>query len=149
MKTQFIDLFANRVLLVSLLAWFIAQTLKVLIVLYQEKKLDFERFIGAGGMPSSHSAFVMALSTTIGFENGFASPIYALALAFALVTMYDASGVRRAAGQQAQILNEIMDEYFRKKSVRPGRLKELLGHTPKQVVAGAILGILVAVIAYI
>jgi len=142
-----IEIFYNKTLNISLLAWLIAQTLKVVIVLYQEKKFNIERFVGAGGMPSSHSAFVMALSTSIGLNYGWNSPIYALALVFALVTMYDAAGVRRAAGQQAAILNKIIDEVLHKREGVPhARLKELLGHTPKQVVVGAVLGIVIAVV---
>jgi acid phosphatase family membrane protein YuiD len=125
-------------------AWFCAQLIKILITLYNSRKLDVTRFIGSGGMPSSHTSFVMALATSIGKIHGWESSLFALSLCFALVVMYDAAGVRRAAGYQAKILNMIIDDLAHHKPLQNERLKELIGHTPKEVVAGAILGIIIA-----
>jgi len=110
--------------------------------------LDFSRMVGAGGMPSSHSAFVTALTTAVGQKSGWNSPELAISLVFALIIMYDAAGVRRAAGKQARILNQIMEDLQQgEKLYSEGeKLKELLGHTPVEVFAGAILGIGVALI---
>ncbi|QEK12156.1 divergent PAP2 family protein [Crassaminicella thermophila] len=134
----------NDVLYATLLSWFIAQLLKVIITLIKEKKVNLYRFVGSGGMPSSHSSLVMGLSTAIGLKRGWNSTQYALALAFALIVMYDASGVRRAVGKQAIILNKIIEDRHKHKPIGERRLKELIGHTPVEVVAGALLGILIA-----
>lgn len=141
----FIDLMRNEVLISGLVGWAIAQILKVIIVCIKDKKFNPERFVGSGGMPSSHSAFVMSISTKAGVVYGFSSGIYALSLAFALVVMYDAAGVRRAAGKQATILNMIIDDLNSNKGIKINRLKELIGHTPFEVVAGAVLGILIGI----
>lgn len=136
----------NLILNAALLAWVVAQALKVVTHLLRKRRLDFRRLIGAGGMPSSHSAFVTALATAIGIEEGWRSPVAALAIVFALVVMYDAAGVRYAAGQQATILNQIVEEYFSHKTIQQKRLKELIGHTPVEVFAGALLGFLIAIL---
>ena len=136
----------NRILWNSILAWLIAQVLKVFLTLILDKRWDFTRFIGSGGMPSSHSAIMTWITTSIGMQEGFNSSIFALSLAATLVVMYDAAGVRRAAGKQAVVLNEIVRELQTQHTVTEGKLKELLGHTPVEVIAGAILGILVAVL---
>lgn len=139
----------NSVLQTAVLSWFIAQVLKVIIVLIIDKKLDFTRITGSGGMPSSHSSFTVSLAAGVGFINGFDSVLFGLAAAFALVVMYDASGVRRCAGQQAAILNRIVDMLGKEQLSTTGkRLKELLGHSPTEVVAGAILGLIIAMIRY-
>jgi len=134
----------NEILYVTLVSWFIAQTLKVIITLIRERKIDLYRFVGSGGMPSSHSSLVTALSTAVGLTNGWASTEYAIALAFALIIMYDASGVRRAVGKQAIILNQIIADRHKHKPIGEQRLKELIGHTPFEVFAGALLGIIMA-----
>ncbi len=136
----------NRILWNSILAWLIAQVLKVFLTLILDKRWDFTRFIGSGGMPSSHSAIMTCMTTSIGMQEGFNSSIFALSVAATLVVMYDAAGVRRAAGKQAVVLNEIVRELQTQHTVTEGKLKELLGHTPVEVIAGAILGILVAVL---
>ncbi|MDI6870031.1 MAG: divergent PAP2 family protein [Bacillota bacterium] len=138
------QLLSNPVLEVSFLAWFIAQSLKVVHTLVKEKRLNFRRFVGAGGMPSSHSAFVTSLATAIGQRTGWASPVTALAWVFAMIVMYDAAGVRQAAGKQAEILNQIVDDLYHGGRVREDRLKELLGHSPVEVLAGAALGVVIA-----
>jgi acid phosphatase family membrane protein YuiD len=133
----------NKVLIACLVAWLIAQVLKIALTFYSSKKIDLTRFVGSGGMPSSHTSFVMALSTSIGRLNGWNSPLFAISICFAFVVMYDAAGVRRAAGNQAKILNIIIEDLAHNKPLENEKLKELIGHTPKEVLAGAILGILV------
>ena len=124
----------------AVVAWAIAQLTKTIIFAIKERRLDFRRLVGTGGMPSSHTTFVTALATGVGLVEGFDTPIFALAAAFALVVMYDAAGVRRAAGKQAKVLNRIIDDIY-KKDFHPERLRELLGHTPIEVLAGAVFGI--------
>jgi len=134
----------NRILWVSLLAWFIAQSLKVLLTIIFMKKLDIRRFVGSGGMPSSHSALVVSMAVSIGSVEGYNSTAFALAVAVAMVVMYDAAGVRRAAGKQAAVLNEIIAALQAHRGIPEEKLKELIGHTPVEVIAGALLGILVS-----
>ena len=132
-----------RIFYSTSLAWAVAQGLKVLIYWIRNHKINFRLFVGTGGMPSSHSAFVSCLATTIGLEAGWDSPVFFLAVGMAMVIMTDAAGVRRAAGQQAKILNEIMEDFYSSKPFAQQKLRELLGHTPVQVVVGALLGLLV------
>lgn len=144
MLTQGWLLFNNKILTISLLSWFVAQTLKVLFSVLSSGKLDYHRFIGAGGMPSSHSALAMGLATAVGLENGWNSSIFAVSLVVALIIMYDAASLRRAAGKQAEVLNKMLDELFHDGTIKEERLKELLGHSPLEVLAGALLGIIIA-----
>ena len=124
--------------------WFGIQTFKVLYEYFKEGRWDVKRFMGAGGMPSSHSAVVVSLATLIGKNIGIDSPIFALSSLFAFITMYDAAGVRRAVGKQAHILNEVVKEY---KNMTPREiLQEKTGHTPFQVAAGALIGIVAGLI---
>jgi acid phosphatase family membrane protein YuiD len=136
----------NKILWVSLFAWLLAQLLKVVFNVIFMKKLDLTRLVGSGGMPSSHSALVVSLASSIGIQEGFQSPLFALSVAVALVVMYDAAGVRRAAGKQARVLNEIVSALQEHRAVTEEKLKELLGHTPIEVIAGALLGILISVL---
>lgn len=144
----FDELFYNQVLWTAVLAWALAQVLKVVFVLIVDRRFDFHRLVGAGGMPSSHSSFVTSLMIMIGFHSGFGSPLFAVCFVFGLIVMYDASGVRRAAGKQASILNQIIEHWDEGPEIQGERLKELLGHTPFEVFAGAILGIVVACIMH-
>ncbi|NLZ90362.1 MAG: divergent PAP2 family protein [Clostridiales bacterium] len=134
----------NKVLMIALVSWTVAQGSKVLIEILSYRKVDLKRFVGSGGMPSSHSAFVMALSTGIGKLEGWESPLFAIALSFAFVVMYDAAGVRRAAGKQAEILNIIIKDMVEHKVLKEERLKELIGHTPIEVIIGGIIGVITA-----
>lgn len=136
----------NGVLWASVLSWFIAQSLKVIYTLIVDKRFNAWRFVGSGGMPSSHSAFVMGLATATGLTHGWDSTLFAIAIVLALVVMYDAAGVRRAVGKQAIIINKMIEDFQKKKDrkLTEKRLKELVGHTPIEVFAGALLGILVA-----
>lgn len=144
MKNFIDELLQNSIIWVSVLAWLIAQTSKVIITLLAKRRLDIKRFIGSGGMPSSHSAFVVSMATSIGQVYGYNSSMFALSTAFALVVMYDAAGVRRAAGRQAVVLNEIVDILQTKRKISERKLKELIGHTPVEVIVGALLGIMVS-----
>lgn len=147
---HFMSFWLHSSLATAIIAWFIAQVIKVILVLLTSKKLDFGRLVGSGGMPSSHSAIVCALTTAIGLTDGFRSSIFSLSVVLSLVVMYDAAGVRRAAGEQAKLLNIIVEEWGKNSySENEKKLKELLGHTPKEVFAGACLGIFIAVIRHI
>lgn len=138
----------NRALLVSLSACFIAQAIKLVVDLVINKKLNVRSLVTTGGMPSSHSALVTALATEVGQQTGWESPDFAIATIFAIIVMYDAAGVRQAAGKQARILNQIIDELFQEKpEFNEDRLKELLGHTPFQVIVGLLLGIAISYMA--
>lgn len=139
----------DSILITALLGWIIAQLLKVVFVLIGEKRLDFSRLTGSGGMPSSHSALVCSLSTAVYFTSGWDSDVFAVCLVLSLIVMYDAAGVRYAAGKQASILNKIMVEWEEKGTFDGEKhLKELLGHTPFQVICGAILGIFIGVLRH-
>jgi hypothetical protein len=128
-------------------AWLIAQTIKVVIGIFRQKRFDFRWFIGSGGMPSSHAAGAACLATSIGINCGFNSVYFALAFVFAIVVMFDAQGVRRSTGKQARILNKIMDDIYWQGKIQEIRLRELIGHTPVEVIMGLILGITIALIA--
>jgi len=136
----FKDIISNKYITVPVLAWFIAQILKVINVIIKDKKMDFTRLIGSGGMPSSHSAFVVALAIVTGKNHGFYSAEFGITSALAIIVMYDAAGVRRAAGKQAEVLNMII--YSSDNINIDEKLKELLGHTPFEVLMGALLGAL-------
>ena len=142
------QIYRNKIFMVTLSSWIIAQSIKVLIGIIQQRKFDFRWFVGTGGMPSSHSAGASCLAAAVGINYGFDSVFFALAAAFSIVVMFDAQGVRRATGRQARILNRIMEDIYWKGKIREGRLRELVGHTPLEVIMGFLLGILIAVIAY-
>lgn len=143
------EIVSSKIFYVTSIGWAVAQGLKVLIYFFRYRKINFRLFVGTGGMPSSHSAFVSCMATCIGLTSGWSSPVFLLALGVAVVIMSDAAGVRRAAGQQAKILNEIVDDLYSSRSVPPKRLKELLGHTPVQVFVGAAIGIGTALVFYL
>ena len=136
----------NKCLTVPIILWCIVQILKFFIELIRNKKVDLKRLVGAGGMPSSHSAIVCSLASCIGKEYGFNSGLFAISLIFAFVVMYDACGVRRAAGKQASILNKILDTPGMSTVEVQEKLIEALGHTPVQVFVGAFIGFVVGVL---
>ena len=142
--TEFIT---NKYIYVPLLLWLSVQIFKVIYDLITLKKFNFKRILGAGGMPSSHAATVVSLATLIGKNEGVDTPLFALALVFSCVVMYDAAGVRRAAGKQAKLLNKIIETPGLSTVEVQEKLVEVLGHTPVQVLVGAILGIVVGLIA--
>ena len=141
-----LDLVTNKYIYIPLLVWFFIQTFKVIWDLVTTKKFNFKRILGAGGMPSSHSAVVVCLAIMIGKEYGFGSSIFALASIFAIVVMYDAAGIRRAAGKQAALLNKIVNTPGLSIPQVQERLVEVLGHTPVQVFVGALIGLIVGII---
>ncbi len=143
-----LGLITNYALVVALLSNCIAQAIKVVYYYFRDHKFDLSHLVEAGGMPSSHSAMVCSLSTFIGLTNGWTSPLFAASLIFSVVVMYDAAGVRRAAGRQALILNKIVEDIYTKGTVSNEKLKELMGHSPLEVILGGILGISIAFIAY-
>ena len=128
------------------LSWFIAQGVKVIRGMLRERRFNFRWLFDTGGMPSSHSASVASVATATGLYYGFMTIPFLIALVFMIVTMFDAAGVRRSAGKQAQILNKMLDELYEKGQFAEERLKELLGHTPVEVFAGAFLGILITML---
>lgn len=132
----------NKCIYIPVILWFCIQVFKVITDLIVNKRLNVKRIIGAGGMPSSHSAIVTSLAALVGREYGFDSGIFAVALIMAFVVMYDAAGVRRAAGKQARIINKILDTPGLSTEQVQEKLVEALGHTPIQVFAGAVIGIL-------
>ena len=137
-------LLRNPYFVVPLIAWAIAQASKVIVDSVILHQFSVRRLVTAGGMPSSHSALVVSLTTIIGRLQGVGSPLFAMALIFSSVVMYDATGVRRAAGQQAMVLNRLLDDLFiAHRGIHQERLRELLGHTPIEVIAGGLLGIVV------
>lgn len=146
MQNIFQQLKYNQVLWITLIAWVIAQSIKVAIGVIRKKRLDFRLFVGPGGLPSSHAAGASALATSIGLKHGFDTVAFALAVAFTIVVMFDAQNVRRAAGKQAEILNKMMDDIYWKGKIQETQLRELLGHTPIEVILGMALGISIAVI---
>jgi acid phosphatase family membrane protein YuiD len=139
-------IFGNRIIDVVFVAWFIAQFYKVLSVIILDRKFDIKRLWGTGGMPSSHSSSVSSLVTSIAFVEGMSSSYFAMAAIFSGVVMYDAAGIRRAAGKHAGVLNKIVEKLTQKieEKIADENLKELLGHTPFEVLIGALLGIVVA-----
>jgi acid phosphatase family membrane protein YuiD len=137
----------NKIFMTTLSAWVIAQTIKVSIGVINQKRFDFRWFVGTGGMPSSHAAGASCLATAIGMEYGFSSVYFALAASFAIVVMFDAQGVRRSSGRQARVLNRIMDDIYWKGKIPESRLRELIGHTPIEVIAGFLLGVTIALVA--
>lgn len=135
-----------KYLYVPFLMWFGIQTFKVIYDLVTTKKFNFKRIMGAGGMPSSHSAVVTSLATLIGKYEGVTTPIFALAVIFAFIVMYDACGIRRAAGKQAKLLNKLVQTPGLSGVQVGEKLIEVLGHTPIQVLVGAIIGIIAGLI---
>jgi len=129
-----------------LVAWTIAQAAKVIYTSARQRRLNLRVLAETGGMPSSHSAIVMGLTTGIGRINGFSSVTFAIALIFSVVVMYDAQGVRRAAGRQAAVLNRLVEDMVAQRGIQEDRLRELLGHTPVEVLVGAALGIVVGLL---
>ncbi|MBP5250129.1 MAG: divergent PAP2 family protein [Lachnospiraceae bacterium] len=148
----FLQLISNRVLIIAIIAWFVAQVLKTIINFIVNKEWKLERLVGSGGMPSSHSATVCSLATATAFAYGFGSFEFAIAAILAIIVMYDARGVRRETGKQAVVIKQITEylEAIQQGTLTPEfeeeKLKELVGHTPLQVGMGAILGTLIGIL---
>jgi len=146
MKTVVLGLGAwgNATLWLPVASGILVQLIKFLACWIRERHVDFRVLVQAGGMPSSHAAVVTALATAIGMREGTTSTAFALACILAVIVMYDAAGVRRAAGRQAQILNRIVEDLYQGQPIAEERLRELLGHTPVEVIAGALVGFALA-----
>ncbi|XP_030961192.1 uncharacterized protein LOC115982665 [Quercus lobata] len=144
------SIFTNYPLISAFTAFAMAQFIKVFTSWYKERRWDLKQIVGSGGMPSSHSAIVTALAAAVGFQEGFGGSVFATALVLACVVMYDATGVRLHAGRQAEVLNQIVYELPAEHPLAESRpLRELLGHTPPQVIAGCLLGIVTGVIGHL
>ena len=135
-----------RYLLPAFVAWAIAQVTKLALTSVRQRRLNLRVLAETGGMPSSHSAIVMGLTTAIGKYSGLGSAAFAIALIFTFVVMYDAAGLRRAAGRQAEVLNRLVEDLVHMRGVQEARLRELLGHTPMEVLVGAAIGLAVGLI---
>jgi acid phosphatase family membrane protein YuiD len=144
MSAESNTIFQNLGFISAFMGWLIAQALKFGTHLASTRKIDFYIFVSTGGMPSSHSSMVSALATSIGLSAGWNSPLFALSLGFASVVMFDAQSFRRAAGQQARLLNQMVEELFKEHHFSEKKLAELLGHTRYEVFFGMLLGIAVA-----
>ena len=145
---MFNDLINNRVVVAAVLAWVIGQFLKFPLDYLLNKRWNWGIMFSAGGLPSSHSSLVTAVMITIGLQEGFDSAIFALSASIAMIVIYDAAGVRRQAGIHAARINEIMKNFFESGQLPEGELKEMLGHTPFEVVTGVILGILISLVLW-
>ena len=148
MKPSALILFSNPCFWACFCSWLAAQFTKMLVGMYRTHRLDFRYLVSTGGMPSAHSAMVSGLAAAVGLKEGFGTSLFALALGFAMIVMFDASTVRRAAGQQARLLNEIIDELFQEHHLSERKLAELLGHTRLEVFMGLVMGVLVAMLVY-
>jgi uncharacterized protein len=148
MREFFREIYRNKILMTTISAWLIAQMVKVVIGVFRKKRFDFRLFIGSGGMPSAHAAGASCLATSVGLKCGFDSVYFALCFAFAIVVMFDAQGVRRSTGKQAGILNKIMDDIYWQGKIQEMRLRELIGHTPVEVIMGLFLGIVIALVSF-
>ncbi len=148
--TEFLKLFDNFILFSALIAWLIAQVIKTVIYSIKFKTFNFERLVGSGGMPSSHTATVISLATSVAMVEGMDSIFFAISVILACIVMYDATGVRRAAGEQAKVLNKLVFEHHDKNNPIKAEkvLKEFLGHTPLEVFGGAIIGVLVPILLF-
>ncbi len=135
-----------RFLLASLVAWSIAQAAKVILTSVRQRRLNLRVLAETGGMPSSHAAIVMGLTASVGKYSGVSSAPFAIALIFSFVVMYDAAGLRRAAGRQAAVLNRLVEDLVHMRGMQEQKLRELFGHTPVEVIVGAVLGIVVGLI---
>ncbi len=144
--TETKNLLTNTIVWVPILAMIVAQVAKCCIHSILGRRLDLSWLFQTGGMPSSHSALVSALTVKVGFRTGFDSPLFAIAFILALIVMYDAAGVRRAMGKQARLLNIMVEEMSKGKAVSEDRMKEFLGHTPLEVFVGALLGMVIAIL---
>ncbi len=148
LRTDLVEFSKNYIFGTTVVAWVIAQSIKVLLGVLRERRFNFRWFVGTGGMPSSHAAGVSALSTSVGVSYGFDSALFAVVLVFTLVVLFDSQGVRFSTGKMAGVLNKMLDDIYWKKRLDDKQLKEFLGHTPIEVFAGLALGILVSLLLY-
>jgi len=149
MRNVLYELILNKVLISAIIAWSLAQWIKLPIEYFLTGRWNWSLLFSTGGMPSSHSALVSGASFAIGLFYGFDTPIFALALVTSMIVLYDAAGVRRQAGLHATKINHLINEFFKGHPISEEQLKELLGHTPRQVLVGTLLGILIATIVWL
>lgn len=138
------SIFYNYVLIAALIAWAIAQLLKVPIEYLQTRHVNWALLVQAGGMPSSHSALIVGITHAIGLSVGFGTPLFALAFAIAMIVVYDATGIRRQAGKHAELINAMISDLAAGNPLKQEQLREVLGHTPMEALGGILLGIIVA-----
>jgi uncharacterized protein len=143
------DIFRNHVLLTGLAGWILAQALKIPIDLFQSRHWNWALFFAAGGMPSSHSALVTSTAAAVGLHYGFGDPLFGVATAVAMIVVYDATGIRRQAGMQAQKINILVEELLKGHPISEEHLREVLGHTPLEALGGVLLGLAIALILWI
>lgn len=139
----------NPVFWTAMIAWFLTQTLKIPIEYIRTHRWNWALFFAAGGMPSSHSALVISTATAVGLHAGFDTPVFALAVAVAMIVVYDATGVRRQAGIQAKKINIMVEELLKGHPISQEHLREVIGHTPVEAIGGSLLGILIAVVVWL
>ena len=137
-------IFNNSILVIAFITWISNQTIKSVLFYFTDKRWDISRFFGAGGMPSTHSALSISVAVSIGYREGWHTSLFALAMILAIIVMADAAGVRRATGEQAKVLNRIIIEFFDEIKIKDRRLREFIGHTPFEVIVGAIIGFVIA-----
>jgi uncharacterized protein len=142
------DLLNNGMLISALTAWFLAQTVKPFVHFARTRRWNWGLWFSSGGMPSSHSALMSATALSIGLFEGFGTAVFALAVAITMIVIYDAAGVRRQAGMHAERINRLINEFFSGQPLNEKQLKEVLGHTPRQVIAGVFFGLAIAVVVW-
>jgi uncharacterized protein len=140
------ELLQNHVLIAIVAAWWITQVSKPFIYFISDREWEWGLWFSAGGMPSTHSAIVVAATIAIGMQMGFSSPVFALGIAICMIVLYDATGIRRQAGEHARVINIIIDDLAHGHPLKEEHLKELLGHTPRQVVGGVIFGTIISIV---
>jgi hypothetical protein len=148
MWANIIEFSHNYIFWTGTCSWFIAQSMKVMLGVFRERRFNFKWFTSSGGMPSSHAASVSSIATSVGLIYGFDSALFAITLTFTMVVLFDAQGVRLATGRQARILNNMLDDIYWKKRLDEDKLKEFIGHTPVEVWAGMFLGIIISLLLY-
>lgn len=142
------EIFKNFPLITSVLAMILAQAFKILYYYFVDKKINFKHFLEAGGMPSAHSAMVSSLVLSVGIQQGWGSPVLAVAVAFACIVIYDAVGVRRATGKQSMIIKRILDDLNKTDRISDENLHEYMGHTPLEVSVGIVFGMIITFVMY-
>lgn len=143
------DLLTNRVLVTAMVAWLIGQFIKLPFYYLLHRKWNWGVIFSPGGFPSSHSSLITATTLSIGLFHGFNNPVFGLGVAVSMIVVYDATGVRRQAGQQAKVINQLVNQIFAGQSIPQKQLREVLGHTPVEAIAGIILGILIALVVWV